>query len=79
MKKKKQKSGKNVKKSGKKTKEQAPAIKDAKRPVSVLEKAIYAVLIAGALVMAYKLIDHYTGWGDTAKVIKRMTLEAEPF
>jgi len=77
MKKKKQKSGKKAKKRVKKAEKQAPVPKDMKRPVSALEKIIYALLIAGALVMAYKVIDYYTGWGDTAKVIKRLTMEAE--
>lgn len=40
-------------------------------------KIIFLVFIIASLILIYKTIDFYTGWGDTGKVIKREIETAE--
>jgi tetratricopeptide (TPR) repeat protein len=44
---------------------------------TLFEKVITALMIAGALVMIYQMVDYETGWGNPGKVLKRQMADAE--
>lgn len=56
---------------------QAPAAEPEKKQATFFDRVVAVVFIIAALAAAYKIIDYTTGWGDTAKVIKREMADAE--
>ena len=80
MKKKSKKTGNFKKKTKKKKDDKVVDTKiTEKKGGLTFEKMLVAILVIGVLAAAFKVVDYYTGWGNTEKVIKRRISAAEKY